>query len=230
MNSGKQEGRKKTAFKMIHSLQTLSAMTIPEDFWIKTTEHLILSLGAVSFAIPIALGGALLSQGREGIKQSISSFMSIFQTIPSLALFAFLIPFLGIGKTPALFALTLYAILPILRSTMTALEECPQPLSEAAQVFGLTPFQILLRVQFPQSLPQIISGIRTALVWTIGSASLATFIGAGGLGDYIARGIALLDTQLLLTGAIPTAFLAILFDFIFSKIEMKANAWKQGKQ
>ena len=205
-------------------------MVLPEDFWIKIAEHLSLSLGAICISLPLALGIALFTQDRPSFQRVISALMNIFQTIPSLALFAFLIPWLGIGILPALFALTLYATLPILRNTITGLQECPSSLIEAGQMFGLNRFQLFLQIRFPQSFPFILSGVRTALVWTIGSTSLVTFIGAGGLGDYIARGIALLDTRLLLTGAIPTALLAIIFDTMISWCEKRAFCWKQGKR
>lgn len=205
-------------------------MVLPEDFWIKITEHLSLAVGAICISLPFALVIALFTQERPLFQRVISSLMNIFQTIPSLALFAFLIPWLGIGVLPALFTLTLYATLPILRNTITGLQECPTALIEAGQMFGLNRFQLFIQIRLPQSLPFILSGVRTALVWTIGSTSLVTFIGAGGLGDYIARGIALLDTRLLLTGAVPTAVLAIVFDTVISRCEKRALYWKQGKR
>ncbi len=223
------KAEKKALSKSFITFKVTDVISIPEDFWIKAGEHLILTLFAVCAALPIALGVSILTHNRPFLQNILTSFMNLFQTIPSLALFAFLIPWLGIGTVPALCVLSLYAILPILRNSITSLQECPPYLIEAAQIFGLNKRQILFRVQFPQSLPFIISGIRTSFVWTIGTASLATFIGAGGLGDYIARGIALLDTSLLLVGAIPIAFLAIVFDLIFSKIEKSATLWKQGK-
>jgi osmoprotectant transport system permease protein len=205
-------------------------MLLPEDFWIKFTEHLFLSLSAVGIAFPVALLMAAATQNHPRLQSLFSTSINALQTIPSLALFAFLIPWVGIGITPAILTLSLYALLPILRNTITGFKECPPSLVEVAQVFGLNRFQILLKVLIPQSLPMIVSGLRTSLVWTIGTATLGAFIGAGGLGDYIARGIALLDTRLLLTGAIPTALLALSCDLFFSRIELLAHRWKHGKR
>ena len=144
---------------------------------------------------------------------------SILQTIPSLALFAFLLPFMGIGAKPAITALTLYALLPIIRNTASGLASIPTETIEAAKGLGFTKRQRLWMVEFPLALPIIIGGIRTATVICVGIATLATFIGAGGLGDFINQGLSLNNTPLILLGAIPAAILALLLDQIIAFIE-----------
>ena len=143
------------------------------------------------------------------------------QTIPSLALLAFLIavPGLGLTKRSAVAALTLYAILPILRNTFTGLRSVDPDLIDAARGIGLTPAQVLLRVQLPLATRTILAGIRIATVLSIGFATLAAFIGAGGLGEPILTGLYLNDTRLILAGALPAALLALVADRALSTLE-----------
>ena len=143
----------------------------------------------------------------------------IFQTIPSLALLAFLLPFLGIGALPAVVALTLYALLPIVRNTYTGLAGISPDIIEAAHGVGFTERQRLWMVELPLALPVIVAGIRTATVIGVGIATLSAFIGAGGLGDFIIRGLALNNTRLILLGAVPAAALALLLDYLIGLIE-----------
>jgi osmoprotectant transport system permease protein len=149
---------------------------------------------------------------------------SIFQTIPSLALFGFLIPipFIGgIGRRTAIVALVLYAILPILRNTYVGLTTIDHAILEAAEAMGMTTTQILLRVRLPLALSIILAGIRTATVITIGVATIAAAIGAGGLGTFIFRGVAMVSDSVILAGAIPAALLAILADLLLSQLERR---------
>jgi len=149
---------------------------------------------------------------------------NIFQTVPSLALFGFLIPipFLGgIGKRTAIVALVLYALLPILRNTYVGLTAIDPAVLEAAEAMGMTARQILWRVRFPLALSVILAGVRTATVITIGVATIAAAIGAGGLGSFIFRGVALVNNSLLLAGAIPAAVLALLADFSLGRLERR---------
>jgi osmoprotectant transport system permease protein len=149
---------------------------------------------------------------------------NIFQTIPSLALFGFLIPipFIGgIGKRTAIVALVLYALLPILRNTYVGLTGIDPAVLEAAEAMGMTRSQILFRVRFPLALSFILAGIRTATIITIGVATIAAAIGAGGLGTFIFRGVALVSDSLILAGAIPAALLALLADFLLGLIERR---------
>lgn len=136
---------------------------------------------------------------------------------------AFLVPFLGLGNIPALVVLTFYAIYPILRSTYTGLQGVPSECIEAADGLGFSNLQKLWWVELPLALPVIISGMRVATAMTIGIATIAAFIGAGGLGDFITQGLALNDSSLILLGAIPTAILALSFDYGISQLEIRLN-------
>lgn len=191
-------------------------------------EHLLLSAIALSIGTLLGAGAGLWIWNKPRISGWVSGTASTLQTIPSLALFAILLPFLGIGFLPAVTALTLYAMLPVFRNTVTALRECPQELIDASSVCGMSSFQCLLYVQVPLGLPLLIAGIRTSAVWTVGSATLAAFIGAGGLGEFINRGLALNDWHLLLLGAIPSALLAIGVDLSLGALEKKMWRWKNG--
>ena len=148
----------------------------------------------------------------ERLRGAVLGGASVVQTIPSLAMLAFLLPFLGIGAQPAIVALTLYALLPIVRNTYTGLSSVPPALREAASGLGFTRRQRLWIVELPLALPIVVAGVRTAAVIGVGIATLAAFIGAGGLGDFINRGLALNDARLVLLGALPSAVLALLID------------------
>ena len=151
-------------------------------------------------------------------------FASILQTIPSLALFGFLIPlpFLGgIGTHTAIVALVLYALLPILRNTVVGLTNLDPAVLEAAEAMGMTETQILMRVRFPLGLSVVLAGIRTATVITIGVATIAAAIGAGGLGTFIFRGVAMVSDAVILAGAIPAALLALAADGALGLLERK---------
>jgi osmoprotectant transport system substrate-binding protein/osmoprotectant transport system permease protein len=143
----------------------------------------------------------------------------LLQTIPSLALLAFLIPLFGIGVIPAMIALFLYSLLPIVRNTLTGLTSIPSSLDEAADGIGLAPRAKLWQVSLPMASPSIMAGIKTSAIINVGTATLAALIGAGGLGNPIMQGIALRDTSLLLEGAIPAALLALLVEASFYLLE-----------
>jgi osmoprotectant transport system permease protein len=145
----------------------------------------------------------------------------LLQTIPSIALLALMIPLFGVGMLPAIVALFLYSLLPILRSSVTALTTVDPLLNEVATAMGMTPRQRLQRVLVPLALPHILSGLRIAAVISIGTATLAAFIGAGGLGEPIVTGLALNDTSLILQGAVPAAILALATELLFEGIERK---------
>jgi osmoprotectant transport system permease protein len=147
------------------------------------------------------------------------SVSGLMQTIPSLALLAFLIPFFGIGLAPALVALFLYSLLPIVRNTYTGLTTIPPHLDEAAEALGLAPTATLLRVRLPLASPAIMAGVKTSAVINVGTATLAALIGAGGLGEPILRGISLVDTRLILQGAIPAALLALVVQGLFDLLD-----------
>ena len=187
-----------------------------------TYDHMFLVFVAMVIAILIGvpLGTFILHQ--PTLRAISLGLANIFQTIPSLALFGFLIPipFIGgIGKRTAIVALVLYALLPILRNTYVGLTGIDPAVLEAAEAMGMTTAQILWRVRLPLALAVILAGVRTATVITIGVATIAAAIGAGGLGTFIFRGVALVNDALLLAGAIPAALLALLADFLLGQLE-----------
>ncbi|HET6931470.1 MAG TPA: ABC transporter permease [Candidatus Acidoferrum sp.] len=189
-----------------------------------TLEHVELVLIAMAAAILIGVPLGMLIVRRTKLRALALGVAGIFQTIPSLALFGFLIPipFIGgIGQRTAIVALTLYALLPILRNTYVGLTEIDPAVLESAEAMGMTQAQILFRVRFPLGLAVILAGVRTATIITIGVATIAAAIGAGGLGTFIFRGVALVNDSLLLAGAIPAALLAILADFLLGRLEQR---------
>jgi len=143
----------------------------------------------------------------------------VLQTIPSIALLAFMIPLLGVGVVPALVALWLYSLYPIARGTYTGVRDADPEAVSAAEALGTTPVQRLVWVRLPLAAPVIMAGIRTAAVITVGAATLAAFIGAGGLGEPIVAGLALADTRMILSGALPAAVLALVVDGILGLVE-----------
>lgn len=148
-------------------------------------------------------------------------FTNVVQTIPSIALLGFMIPLIGIGSAPAIVALFLYALLPIVRNTYTGITDVDPSVRDAGRGLGMTDRQLLTRVDLPLALPVIFAGVRTATVINVGVATLAAFIGAGGLGEFIFTGIALNNTDLILVGAIPAALLAVLLDFALGFVERR---------
>lgn len=184
-------------------------------------QHMNLTLISLGLAIIIAVPlGIFLTRHRK-LADLIIGIAAVFQTIPSLALLGFMIPVLGIGFTPAVVALTVYGLLPILRNTYTGIVGVDQGAIEAGKGMGMTTFQILFMVEIPLSLSIIMAGVRTATVMIIGVATLASLVGAGGLGDLIFRGISSVNANLILAGAIPAAVLAILFDNLLKFFEFK---------
>lgn len=185
----------------------------------KLAEQIYLVSMSMLLAIILAVPLGILIKRFEKLQASTLGVASVLQTIPSLALLALLLPLFGIGMKPAIIALTLYALLPIMRNTVTGLKNIPENMLQAAQGLGFTRWQQLRIVEIPLALPVIIAGIRTATAMTVGIATIAAFIGAGGLGDFIIRGLAMSNTQLLLMGAVPAAFLALFLDFLLSRLE-----------
>jgi len=185
-----------------------------------TGQHLFLVLVSVAAAtatgVPLGLAASLV----PGLRQPVLGLAGVLQTIPSLALLAMLIPLLGaIGTRPALIALSVYALLPIVRNTCAGLAQVPNGLRQAAQALGMRRTDILLLVELPLAWPLILAGVKTAAVMTVGTATIAAFIGAGGYGERIAVGLALNDNQMLLAGAIPSALLALVTQGLFELAE-----------
>ena len=186
--------------------------------------HLFLVVTSMAFAVAIGVPLGLLAVHRPTLRNISLGVASVFQTIPSLALFGFLIPipFIGgIGRRTAIVALVLYALLPILRNTYVGLTGIDPAVLEAAEAMGMTDAQIVWRVRFPLALPVILAGIRTATILTIGIATIAAAIGAGGLGTFIFRGVAMVSDAVILAGAVPAALLALLADLLLGGLERR---------
>ncbi len=181
--------------------------------------HLLLVGIALGAAILVAIPLALILERARRVAEPMIGALGVVQTIPSIAMLAFMIPLLGIGTTPALVALWLYALYPIARSTYTGVRDADPAAVEAARALGTTPMQELLLVRLPLAAPIIMAGVRTAAIITVGAATLAAFIGAGGLGEPIVAGLALADSRMILSGALPAAALALLVDGTLALVE-----------
>jgi osmoprotectant transport system permease protein len=184
-----------------------------------TLRHLLLVGVSLAGAILVALPLGLALERSRRAAESVIRGVGLLQTLPSIALLAFMIPLLGIGVVPALVALFLYSLYPILRNTYTGVRDAAPEAVGAAGALGMTPGQVLRYVRLPLAAPVIMAGIRTAAVINVGTATLAAFIGAGGLGDPIAAGLALSDTRMILSGALPAALLALLVDAVLGASE-----------
>ncbi len=199
---------------------------LPSYLWSRRSElarltlrHLMLVAVSLGAAIIIAVpAGVALERARAHAEQVIRA-VGVLQTLPSIALLAFMIPLLGIGVLPALVALVLYSLYPVMRNTYTGVRDAAPDAALAAEALGMTPWQSLYHVRLPIAAPVIMAGIRTAAVIAVGTATLAAFIGAGGLGDPIVAGLALSDTRMILSGAIPAALLALLVDGALALVE-----------
>jgi len=193
-------------------------LSYQEDIIYLTGQHIELVAISGSLAIIIAIPlGVILSRPRfSKIAETAMQGLNIGTTIPTLAILALAMSFLGIGLVPAVFGLTLASLLPIVRNTYTGLLEVPDYLKEAAAGIGMTPFQMLIKVELPNALFVIFAGIRIALAVNIGTAPLAFLIGGGGLGELIFTGIDLDEPTMMLAGAIPTSLLAVIVDIIIA--------------
>lgn len=184
-----------------------------------TWQHLLLVLVSLSFAIVIAVPLGVLAYRRPRLGKYVLGLVSIIQTIPSMALLVFLIPLLGLGTWPALVALFLYSLLPIVRNTCTGLNEISPALREAAEVLGLPPSARLWRIELPLASRSILSGIKTAAVINVGTATIGAIIGAGGYGQSILTGIRLDNIWIILAGAVPAALMALAVQELFAVLE-----------
>lgn len=199
---------------------------LANDLVLLTTEHLVLVGSALALAILIGLPLGILVSRRKSAKWLLG-FSSVVQTIPSLALFGFLIPIPligGIGKRTVIVALALYALLPILRNTFVGIVSVDPAVCESAVAMGMTDGQLLRQVQLPLAARTILAGIRVAAVTTIGTATIAAAIGGGGLGVFIFRGVASVDTAQILAGAIPAALMALVADGALGWVERRVSA------
>ena len=190
----------------------------------RTLEHLWLVTAAMGIALLIGLPVGVGLVRHSSLRRWVLGAANVVQTIPSLALFGFLIPvpFLGgIGANTAIVALMLYALLPILRNTYTGIAGVDPSVLEAARAMGMTPRQILWQIELPLAMGVILAGVRVATVLCIGVATIAAAVGAGGLGVFIFRGVAMVNNSVILAGAIPAALLAIAADFLLGAVERK---------
>lgn len=185
----------------------------------RTAEHLALSAMALLAGVAVAVPLGLALERRRRLAEPAIRLLGMTQTVPSLALLAFMIPVLGVGALPAIVALWVYSLYPIVRNTFTGVRDADPRAVEAATALGMTPGQVLRQVRLPLAAPVLLAGVRTAAVLTVGTATLAAFIGAGGLGEPIVTGLQLASTPRILSGAIPAAALALLVDGALGLVE-----------
>jgi osmoprotectant transport system permease protein len=200
-------------FSFVHSRQA--------DIGVALRDHIVISLTSVLLGalVAIPVGIALAGNRREWLNSIVFAIANVLQTVPSLALLAILIPLLGIGRTPAIFALFLYSLMPIMRNTYAGFQTVDPNVLEAARGMGYGPGQRLLLIQLPLAFPYIMSGIRVTTVYIISWATLATLIGAGGLGQLIFSGLGVNKKELIFTGAILAVVLALAADYVLGLAE-----------
>ncbi len=192
-----------------------------------TLQHLGLVAASIVLAVALGVPLAVLAAPRAGLRAVVLGASALLQTVPSLAMLAVLISVVGrIGAVPALIALTLYALLPIMRNTCTGLAEVPDGLRLAGQALGLSTRQRLRLIELPLAMPTIVAGVRTATTISVGTATIAAFIGAGGYGERIVTGLALNDKALLLAGAVPSAVMALAFEGLFELFARRTRRWR----
>lgn len=210
------------------------------EFWLShraetmtmLAQHLMLVVVSTLAAVAIGVPLGIVAARRPRLGTFLGTAINIVQTIPSLALFGFLIPlpFIGIGSRAAVTALILYSILPVLRTTMAGLGGIDPAIREAGTAMGMTPRQLLREVELPLATPAIVAGVRVATVISVGTATIAAAIGAGGLGDFIFRGLSMVDATVILAGAIPAALLALVADASLSWLERRLTPGRRGKR
>ncbi|MGD8697709.1 MAG: ABC transporter permease [Gemmatimonadales bacterium] len=194
------------------------------EFLSLTLEHLFLVAASTGIAILIGVPLGILLTRRPRLGPPVLGLANVFQTIPSLALFGLLIPIPvlgGVGARTAILALILYALLPIIRNTYTGIQGVDPSVREAGRGMGMTDRQLLLMVEIPLAFGVILAGVRVATVISVGVATIAAAIGAGGLGEFIFRGVAMVNNSLILAGAIPAALMALAADFLLGRLERR---------
>ena len=182
-------------------------------------EHIELTVIAVSISILIGVPLGILIAKRRPLQAPVLQTANIMQAIPSMALLGFAIPFFGIGRVPAVLVVIIYSLLPIIKNTYTGLTQISPDTKEVAVGIGLSPWQVLHKVEFPLALPVIMAGIRISAVTSVGLMTIAAFIGAGGLGDLVFAGIRTVDNNMILAGAIPACLLALAVDYLLGLVE-----------
>lgn len=192
--------------------------------WEQFYRHFLMSIYGVLFAAIVAIPVGVFIARYRRLSTWVISLANIIQTIPALAMLAILMLVMGLGTNTVVFALFLYSLLPIINNTYTGIRNVDYALTEAGRAMGMTKFQVLWMVELPLALSVIMAGLRTALVISIGVATIGTFIGAGGLGDIILRGTnATNGTAIILAGAIPTAFMAVFADVVMAWLERRLS-------
>ena len=185
----------------------------------QTGQHISLSFSAVGLACLVGIPVSFFIVNHQKVSAIVLNIANVIQTIPSLALFAFAMPLFGIGAKPAIFALFLYALLPIIKNSLLGIQSVNPATIKAARGMGMTHTQVMLKVEIPLAVPSIMGGVRIAAVTSIGVATIATLIGAGGLGSIIYQGLGMSNQPMILAGAIFSAILALLIDFLLGCLE-----------
>ncbi|MEN2037523.1 ABC transporter permease [Staphylococcus haemolyticus] len=185
----------------------------------KTLEHLYISIMALILAMIVAIPLGILLSKKEKLSKVSLTIAGILQTIPTLAILALMIPLFGVGKVTAIIALFIYVLLPILNNTIMGVQNIDRNIVEAGRSMGMTNFQLMKDIELPLALPMVLSGIRLSSVYVISWAALASYVGAGGLGDLIFNGLALYEPEMIIVGTILVTLLALIVDLILAQIE-----------
>ena len=191
------------------------------ELLVKTWQQIYISAISLGLGIVVAVPLSIILMKFPRVAKVVIAIASMLQTIPALALLAIMIPFFGIGKLPAIIALFLYSLMPILRNTYVGLMGVNPDTIDSARGLGMTNMQLILKVDIPLAMPVIMAGIRLSAIYVIAWATLASYIGAGGLGDFIFNGLSLYQTDLIFGGTIPVIILAFLTDYLLGKLERK---------
>ncbi|MBS4192422.1 ABC transporter permease [Bacillus sp. FJAT-49705] len=198
--------------------------------WVQFYRHFLMAAYGVLFAAIVAIPVGILIARYNKLSTWVISLANIIQTIPALAMLAVLMLVMGLGTNTVVFSLFLYSLLPIIKNTYTGIRNVDHALLESGKAMGMTRFQVLCMVELPMAMSVIMAGLRTALVISIGIATIGTFIGAGGLGDIILRGTNVTNgTPIILAGAIPTALMAVIADIVMGWLERKLSPIKKRK-
>ncbi|AIS08923.1 Permease component of an ABC superfamily L-carnitine/choline transporter [Lactobacillus helsingborgensis] len=191
------------------------------ELLVKTWQQIYISAISLALGIIVAIPLSIILMKFPRVAKIVIAIASMLQTIPALALLAMMIPFFGVGRLPAIIALFLYSLMPILRNTYVGLTGVNQDTIDSARGLGMTNMQLILKVDIPLAMPVIMAGIRLSAIYVIAWATLASYIGAGGLGDFIFNGLSLYQTDLIFGGTIPVIILALLTDYLLGKLERK---------
>lgn len=191
------------------------------ELFVKIGEHLYISMIALFIGSVIAIPLGILVSRNKKVSNFVIGITSLLQTIPSLALLAIMVPLVGVGRLPAILALVIYSLLPILRNTVLGIETVDENIMDAAKGMGMNNMQQIFRVQIPLALPVIISGVRLSATYVLAWATIASYIGAGGMGDFIFAGLNNYNVTLILIGTLSITLLTVIVDYIFERLEKR---------